>query len=253
MILLRPVVRLFFSVLFLMALPGVANADPVRIAVYGDSLTSGYQISADAAFPNRLYRKLKEIGFDNFQVLNLSVSGETTAGGLERMNVLLSKRPNIVLLHLGGTDILRGIDTDMIAQNLRAIIARLKANNVYVILVGNRAPATMGYEYAKAVEAMYRQLADANQLAFYPYALEGVVENPEYNLADGYHPSAKGVDVMVEGMYRMVDAALRWHIEAVRYQEYQKQYMQQWQRENDPHATELPASPSGEPPPQAVP
>ena len=197
----------------------------LRIVIYGDSLTSGYQLSPDSGFPVKLERKLREIGFDNFEVVNMSQVGETTAGGLDRLAALQAKRPDIVIVELGANDAMRGIGTNLIHQNLAYIIAPLQASNTYIILMGIKAPESMGYGYSQQLDAALAQVATTQKVAFYPFALEGIAGHAELTLADGYHPNSKGVDVMVEGVYRMVNAGMRWKLEALRYQqEYQRQY-----------------------------
>lgn len=208
-------------------LPASAHAEMIRVAVFGDSLTSGYQLQPEDAYPAKLQRKLKEIGFSNFEVLNLASAGETTSGAVERVSSVLVRQPHIVVVELGGNDALRGINPDLIYRNLMSIVTRLRDNGVYVILMGVKAPASLGYDYGQHLDAVYEKVAGYNKIAFYPSALEGVIGQPELNLADGYHPNGKGVDVMVEGSYRLVDAALRWKMEDIRYrEEYQKQWLE---------------------------
>ncbi len=219
----------FFITLLLSVFATAALAQgTIRVVVYGDSLTSGYQLSEGDSYPAKMSKKIQEVGFTNVEVTNMSVAGETTAGGVERLNSLISKQPDIVVVELGGNDIIRGVDPNVIYQNLMHIVGRLKENNVYIVLIGMKAPPNMGDTYAQQVEAVYHRIATFYSTAFYPFALEGIFGNPEMNLADGYHPNGKGTDVMVEQTYALVDAGLRWKWEYMQYQEY---YQRQWQKE----------------------
>ncbi|MDE3059578.1 MAG: arylesterase, partial [Pseudomonadota bacterium] len=129
-----------FLVFLLLALPwSPALAQDIRVVVYGDSLTSGYELQPEQAFPARLDSKLKAVGFTNVKVINMSVAGETTAGGVERMPSLLAQHPDIVVVELGANDALRGINTIMISSNLSNIVNQLHSNNIYVVLIGMKA------------------------------------------------------------------------------------------------------------------
>lgn len=206
--------------IIVLAFSASAHADNMRIIVFGDSLTSGYQLQQEEAFPTKLDRKLREIGYQNIEMLNMSLAGETTTGGLERLNAVISKRPDIVVLELGGNDAMRGINSALIHRNLATIISKLQAEKIYVVLMGVQAPPSMGLAYAQQIDAVYRALAEFYAIPIYLNALEGISERPEYTLADGLHPNAKGVDIMVEGMYRLVDTGLRWKWDMLQYQEH---------------------------------
>jgi acyl-CoA thioesterase I len=197
---------------------------PIRVVVFGDSLTSGFQLQPEQAFPAKLDRKLKEYGFTNVIVTNMSVPGETTAGGLERVDSVVALRPDVVVLELGANDALRGINTGVIYNNLSGILSKLVQVRAYVVFVGIKAPSNMGYSYSAQLEQGYRTLAEAYKTAFYPFALEGVLGHPDLNLADGYHPNGRGVDVMVDRIYPLVDAGVRQRWNETSYQqEYQMQ------------------------------
>ena len=200
----------------------------IRVVVYGDSLTSGYQLTEEDSYASKLRKKLQEVGYTNVEVVNMSVAGESTSGGLERLSSLLLKQPDIVVLQLGGNDVIRGVSPNLIYHNLIHIIGRLKENNVYVVLIGMKAPPNMGSEYVQQVESIYQRMANFYNLAFYPSALEGIFGYPELNLADGIHPNSKGIDVMVENTYRLVDAGLRWKWEVLQYQE---EYRRRWEQD----------------------
>lgn len=224
---------------------------PIRITVFGDSLMSGYQLQPEQAFPAKLERKIKEYGFTNVTVSDMSVPGETTAGGVERIDTVVAQRPDIVVLELGANDALRGINTGVIYNNLSTILSKLVQNQVYVVFIGNKAPASMGYSYSVQLEQSYKTLADAYKVAFYPFALAGVVGHPELSLADGYHPNARGVDIMVERIYPLVDAGLRtlWNNMA-----YQREYQRQLQKTmQQPGSVAMPSAISRVESPQLVP
>lgn len=200
----------------------------MRVIVFGDSLTAGYQLRPEQAFPGRLERKLKDIGFQNLEVINMSVSGETSTGGLERLNSVLIAKPDVVVVELGANDIKNGANPSAIYSNLANVMGALLHKRAYVVLMGMKPPPNVELQYAQQVDAIYRKLVEFYRVPFYPFALEGVYGKPEMTLADGYHPSAQGVDVMVEGVYRMVDAGLRWRW-SVRQQEMEQEQMQQMQ------------------------
>ena len=187
---------------------GTALAE-VRIAVIGDSLTAGYGLAPADAFPVGLEAALRAAGRD-VEVLNAGVSGDTTAGGRARIDWLLADAPDAVIVELGANDGLRGIDPARVFANLDAILARLDAAGVAVLLTGMRAPPNYGRAYGKAFEAVYPRLADKHDVPLYPFFLEGVAARPELNQHDGIHPNARGVARIVEGILpyvkRMLDA-----------------------------------------------
>ncbi|MFO0389821.1 MAG: arylesterase [Alphaproteobacteria bacterium] len=224
--------RIFIGLVALAVLAASAGsavaANTIRVVAFGDSLTSGYQLTEEASYAAQLKKKLIGVGYTNLEIVNMSVAGETTAGGLERLSALLLKQPDIVVLQLGANDVIRGINPNVIYQNLIHIIGRLKENNVYVVLIGMKAPPHLGSEYVRQVESIYARMASFYQLAFYPDALDGIYGNPELTLADGLHPNSNGIELMVENTYRLVDAGLRWKWEVMQYQE---EYKQKWAQE----------------------
>lgn len=204
------ILPILVSIIALAASASAQADDMMRVIVFGDSLTSGHQLRSEQAFAAKLERKLKDIGFQNLEVINMSVTGETSTGGLERLNSVLVKKPDVVVVELGANDIKSGVNPNLVYSNLANILGTLLHKQIYVVLVGMKPPAHMEYEYAQQVEAIYSKLVGFYRVPFYPFALEGVYGKPELNLADGYHPNAQGVDVMVENIYRLVDAGLRW-------------------------------------------
>ncbi len=185
--------------LAVMAAAGPVGAEPsmTRIAVLGDSLTAGYGLPVGDAFPSRLEAALRAEGIA-VEVLSAGVSGDTTAGGRARLDWVLADRPDAVIVELGANDGLRGIDPEATFANLDAIVARLKAERVAVLLAGMRAPPNLGREYGAAFNDIYPRLAAKHDVALYPFFLDGVAARSELNQTDGMHPNARGVAVIVE-------------------------------------------------------
>ncbi|MBL0899963.1 MAG: arylesterase [Reyranella sp.] len=184
-------------VLLLAALPAHAQSEPVKLAILGDSLAAGYGLAPAQAFPARLQAALKEKG-RNVTVINHGVSGDTTAGGVERLDWMLGDKPDIVLVELGGNDALRAVDPAATERNLDAIVKKLKEAGVTVWLAGMLAPRNFGPEYAQAFDALFKKVADKYEVPLYAFFLDGVAQDPALNQPDGIHPNARGVDVIVE-------------------------------------------------------
>lgn len=194
-------------------LAGVSRAaEPLRLLVLGDSLTAGYGLSRAEAFPAQLERALRSRGVA-VSVVDASVSGDTTAGGLARLGWVLGgkpeDRPDAVIVELGGNDVLRGLAPEATAANLDAILARMKESGVPVLLAGMRAPPNLGVEYRREFDAIYPRLAERHQTHFYPFFLEGVAGVPALNQADGIHPNARGVARIVERIAPLADELTR--------------------------------------------
>jgi acyl-CoA thioesterase-1 len=170
---------------------------PAKLAILGDSLAAGYGVSPAQAMPARLEAALKKAG-RNVIVINHGVSGDTTAGGLQRIDWMLADKPDIVMVELGANDALRATDPAVTEKNLDAIIAKLKEAGVTVWLAGMLAPRNYGPEYAKQFDGIYPRLADKHGVPLYAFFLDGVAQDPALNQGDGIHPNPKGVDVIVE-------------------------------------------------------
>ncbi len=168
----------------------------IKIVAFGDSLTAGYRLAPDQAFPVRLAAKLKAAGHD-VTVANAGVSGDTTAGGLARIDWAVPDDTDAVILELGANDALRGLDPAAARKNLDAIITRLKAKGAEVLLTGMRAPTNYGQEYVAAFDPIFPELAAKYDLLLYPFFLDGIALDAALNLDDGIHPNARGVDVIV--------------------------------------------------------
>lgn len=178
------------------------NPLPTLVA-FGDSLTAGFGVSVNDAYPARLDRLLRQQGYD-YQVVNAGVSGDTTAGGLRRVDWILKARPRIVILELGANDGLRGLPPERTRDNLAQIIERLQAAGATVILAGMRVPPNYGDDYATAFAAIFPGLARRYGLTLIPFFLDGVATDPALNQGDGIHPNAEGYRVIVERIWPIV-------------------------------------------------
>jgi len=179
----------------------------VKIAMLGDSLTAGYGLAPEQAIPARLQAALRAEG-RKVAVFNHGVSGDTTAGGIDRLDWMLGDKPDIVIVELGANDALRGTDPATTEHNLDTIIARLKQTKVTIWLVGMVAPRNLGSEYVQAFDAIYRRLADKYGIPLYPFILDGVAQDPALNQADGLHPNSQGVEVIVKRLLPFVNKNL---------------------------------------------
>ncbi len=184
---------------FLMGSALPARADPVRIVGFGDSLMAGYQLGPGDGFTDRLQAVLTENGFD-VAVANAGVSGDTSTGGLARLDWSVPDGTDLVILELGANDALRGISPEITRQNLDAMILSLKKRGIAILLAGILAPPNMGPDYEAAFNPIYRDLADKHELTLYPFFLDGVTTQKDKLLADGMHPNVDGVTVMVAGI-----------------------------------------------------
>jgi acyl-CoA thioesterase-1 len=169
---------------------------PVRVVVLGDSLTAGFGLSAADAFPAKLARALDAKGIA-VSIANAGVSGDTASGGLSRLDWSVPDGTEAVIVELGANDALRGLDPKVTKAALDAILRRLADRRIVVLLAGMEAPRNLGPDYARDFDAIYPALASTHTVVFYPFFLEGVAANPKLNQADGLHPNAAGVDVIV--------------------------------------------------------
>ncbi|CCM77643.1 arylesterase [Rhizobium mesoamericanum] len=176
-----------------------ANARTISLVGFGDSLMAGYQLPPGDGFPEKLQAALKAKGVD-VSIANAGVSGDTTTGGLARIDWSVPDSTDGVILELGANDALRGIPPEESEKNLEQMIARLKERGIAVLLVGMRAPPNMGGDYAARFNQIYQKLAQKHGVALYPFFLDGVALEAGLKLEDGMHPNSKGVDVMVEKM-----------------------------------------------------
>ena len=179
-----------------------------RLAVLGDSLTAGYGVAETAAFPVRLEAALRARGID-CAVLDAGVSGDTSAGGLARLDWVLADQPTHLLVELGGNDALRALPVENLRNNINQIIETAKARGVQVVLAGMLAPPNLGHSYTEAFRQVYADLAQAQNIPLYPFFLDGVVLQDGLMQPDGIHPNARGVDVIVERITPLLVSVLQ--------------------------------------------
>ncbi len=182
----------------LASLAGAAER-AVKLVALGDSLTAGYQLRGADAFPVQLERALKAKGYA-VEVANAGVSGDTTTGGLARLDWSVPDGTDAVILELGANDMLRALDPKIPRDALGEIIQRLKERKIDVLLAGMRAAPNLGPDYARAFDSIYPDLAAADGLLLYPFFLDGVVADPKLNIGDGLHPTGEGVARIVAGI-----------------------------------------------------
>lgn len=174
-----------------------AQTPPIRLLALGDSLTAGYGLPARAGFTAKLEAALQAKGLP-VVVMNGGVSGDTSAGGLGRLDWMLADKPTHAIVELGANDGLRGLDPKQMEANLDGILVKLKAANVKVLLTGMRAPPNFGSAYTQAFDGVFARLAERHGVALYPFFLDGVAANPQLNQADGIHPNEAGVNTIVD-------------------------------------------------------
>ena len=179
----------------------------LKLVALGDSLTAGYRLPADQAFPAVLERALKAKGF-SVEIANAGVSGDTTTGGLDRLDWSVPDGTDGVILELGANDMLRGTDPAVTRKALETIIVRLKERGIPVLLAGMLAAPNLGTEYRARFDAIYPDLARAHDLVLYPFFLDGVAGQRTNTLDDGLHPTAKGIERVVEGILPSVETFL---------------------------------------------
>jgi acyl-CoA thioesterase-1 len=205
--------RVKAGLFLLFLLPGFAWADqPLRLMIFGDSLVAGYGLDLSEAFPARLENSLRASGHD-VDVINAGVSGDTTAGGLSRIDWALGDKPDAVMVVLGGNDALRGLPPEAMRDNLDGILGRTQDKGLPVLLAGMKAPLNMGSEYGADFDAAFHGALEEAQtrggeVFFDPFFLEGVALMPELNQADGIHPNPEGVDQIVRRLMPLVERLL---------------------------------------------
>ncbi len=187
--------------------PDEARGAAVVVAL-GDSLTAGFGVAADEAFPARLEARLRTEGYA-YRVVNAGVSGDTTAGGLRRVDWVLRAKPEVVIVALGANDGLRGQSPQATRANLEEIVARLRTAGVRVLLAGMRLPPNYGGEYTKEFEAIFPAVARRAKVALMPFLLDGVAGDPRLNQADGIHPTVAGQQAIADHLWPYLRPLLR--------------------------------------------
>ena len=191
----------------LVGLLAAAPASACRLTVLGDSLAAGYGVAEADAFPVRLERKLADLGA-TCTVLNAGVSGDTSAGGLARLEWVLGDQPTHLLVELGGNDALRGLPVEQLESNLNQIVSTAQSRGVKVLLAGMLAPPNLGRSYGEAFRQVYADVAAAHDVPLYPFFLDGAVLTDGLMQPDGIHPNAEGVEVIVDRIGPFVAAAI---------------------------------------------
>ena len=195
----------------------IASADLALAAPYpkiilflGDSITAGYGLDPSQAYPALIQEKIDAKGWQ-FKVVNAGQSGDTSAGGLSRMDWLLRSPVDVLVLELGGNDGLRGLPVETTKKNLQAIIDRTRAKYpaAKIVLAGMMVPPNMGRDYGQKFEAIFRDIAKKNQAALIPFVLEGVGGVRDLNLSDSIHPSAKGQEIVAANVWKVLEPVLR--------------------------------------------
>jgi acyl-CoA thioesterase-1 len=187
--------------------PGTALARTLRIVAFGDSLSAGFNLPANASFPAQLEAALRAKGRD-VAVVNAGVSGDTASDGLARLDWSVPAGADLVIVEFGANDMLRGLDPAITRRVLDQILTKLQARGASVLLAGMRSMTNLGESYRGQFEAIYPELAKAHQVPLYPFFLEGIAEQTAFNLPDGLHPNRNGVAQIVAGILPSVEAAL---------------------------------------------
>jgi len=185
----------------------IEAGETLQIVAFGDSLSAGYGVGPGESFPEQLQAALRDAGHE-VSVANAGVSGDTTSGGLARLEWSVPQEADLVIVELGANDALRGISPEITERNLDQILAKLRAREQTALLAGMMAPPNMGADYAAEFDGIYQRLADKYDVAFYPFFLEGVAAEPALNQDDGMHPNPEGVAVIVERILPAVTKAL---------------------------------------------
>lgn len=200
----RSALALLVAVAGATAAPALRAEAPLKIVAFGDSLTAGYGLATQDAFPARLERALKARGF-RVEIDNAGVSGDTATAGLSRLDWSIPEGTDAVIVELGANDMLRGIDPAVTRQALDAIVSRLKARNIDVLLCGMRAAPNLGADYAQRFESIFAELARKHDILLYPFFLDGIAAQAKFMLRDGVHPSAAGIEAVVAAILPKVE------------------------------------------------
>ncbi len=184
-----------------------SSASLPKIVAFGDSLTAGFGLSENETYPALLQERLRQDGYD-YEVINAGVSGDTSAGGVRRIDWVLDENVRILILELGANDFLRGHPVAQTKKNLAVIIERAQEENVRVLLAGMFAPTNTGWEYQEQIQQMFNDLSREKAVPLVPFFLEGVAGIPTLNLADGIHPNAAGTKIVAENVYKYLKPML---------------------------------------------
>ena len=199
---------IFTALVCVLALGGPALAETFRIVGFGDSLMAGYQLGPEEGFTPKLQAALKARGHD-VEVANAGVSGDTTSGGLARLDWSVPDGTDLVILELGANDMLRGLSPSITGENLDKMLAGLKTRGIPVVLAGMYAAPNLGQDYADAFNAIYPALAEKYGVPLIGFFMEGVAANAALQLEDGLHPNAAGVDAMVKNALPVIEPLIK--------------------------------------------
>lgn len=215
--------QLFLIAVFvLVASPALAQQVPLKIVVFGDSLTSGYQLDPKASLPVMLERKLASRGYQ-VTFVNMSVAGETSTDALNRLSSVIAQAPDLVILEFGINDAMKGIDLKLITlKNLHQIINQLKNKDIGMLLCGTAPPANLSKADANFYTNMFYSLATTNNISLYPDILKGLEKRPDLTLADGLHPNEKGVLTIVQNMSPTLERLANWRVKYKAYRQNQQ-------------------------------
>lgn len=199
---------LAFTVLFSFIFTAQAfasSAEPKRIVALGDSLTSGYGLESGDSFPSQLEKLLKNEGL-NVAIDNAGVSGDTTAGGLSRVEWAIEGdiKPSLVIIALGANDMLRGLPVEQTKSNLSSIIEIIQKKNIPILLVGMKSPLNLPTPFIKKFDSIYEDLAEQYDVELYPFFLDGIAMKSELNQADGIHPNTEGIKIIAKNIFPQV-------------------------------------------------
>jgi len=186
----------------------VIASNQIKIMLYGDSLMAGYGLSQNENLSSAL-SSMFNVGESKVQIINASVSGNTSSNGLARLDWSLADKPDIVILCLGANDMLRGIDPELTKQNLNKMIEKMLQNGAKVIFAGMRSPDSMGKNYQQKFDLIYKELAEEHDVIFMPFLLEGVALEKDYLQNDYKHPNTLGVDIMASNLYPYILQSMR--------------------------------------------
>lgn len=200
----------FFVTLILFSMPASAQEKSPRILFFGDSITAGHGIDKQDAYPALIQQKIDSLNWD-YKAVNGGLSGETSSGGLRRIDWMLRQPVSVFVLELGGNDGLRGIDPDVTKNNLQKIIDKVREQypDAAIVLAGMQVPPNLGSDYTEAFRQMYPALAEKNDVELIPFLLEKVGGNEALNQSDGIHPTAEGHQVMAQNVWEVLEPILR--------------------------------------------
>jgi acyl-CoA thioesterase-1 len=193
--------KLVFYIWCLLCIIQVSAEAKTKVMLFGDSLMAGYGLTQNHHLDKVLQKKFEG---QNITFINASVSGDTTKGGLDRLDWSLSDKPDLIFLCLGANDMLRGINPKVTRDNLDMMIQKIKSKNIKIILAGMMAQESYGVNYAKQFNSIYPDLSKKYKIKLYPFLLDGVALNPELNLDDGKHPNIKGVQVIAKNIFPII-------------------------------------------------